>query len=178
MRYVYNYRKSFREPKKIRQITERYYLPFAIELIPAINFFIFLGITFVIGLGIRQVYPNAFSSTWFMFLIGIPLLLTMAVMKVKPEGKNIYLYIVDIFKYYFIIKLPNKRFCNGREVEFMNNKKVIFKKTVKVVQKQHDKVTSGIEDNTQEYVHYENGGHVRRIQDKKRVNTYEKRKSS
>ncbi|WP_017795727.1 conjugal transfer protein [Oceanobacillus kimchii] len=178
MRYVFNYRKSFREPKKIRQITERYYLPFAVELVPAINFFIFVGITFVIGLGIRQFYPHAFSSTWVIFLIGIPLALTMLVTKVNPEGKNIYLYMIDMFKYYFLIKLPKKKFCNGKEVSYLDDKKITFKKPVKVVRKGNGEINAGVKDDTQEFVYYENGRHVRRIQNQERIDFHEKQESS
>lgn len=160
MRTVFNYRKALREPKKIQQLTEGFSLPFAIELIPAINFFVFMLITFGIGYIIRMGFPHAFANTWFIYLVGIPLALTMFVTKIKPEGKNIYLYFWDIAVYFVRIKIPKKRFCNDKEIEWMEDNKVQFRKCVKVVGALNEPIKNAHEDNEREFVVNENGRRV------------------
>ncbi|WP_042359771.1 conjugal transfer protein [Geomicrobium sp. JCM 19055] len=160
MRTVFNYRKALREPKKIQQLTENYSLPFPVELIPVINFFIFLGMTFMIGYVIRRGFPHAFDHTWFVFLVGIPLLLTYFVTKIKIEGKNIYLYFIDVAKYYVTIKLPKKRYCNDREVEWMKDSTIKFRKCVKVVDQSNEHLKNANEDDEGEFTINENGRRV------------------
>ncbi|MBP2079781.1 conjugal transfer protein [Oceanobacillus polygoni] len=166
MREIFNYRRALREPKKIRQITDYYYLPFTIELIPAINFLLFLGLIFLIGWMIRRVYPYAFSDTWFVFLIGIPLLLTWLVTKIKPEGKNIYVYMYDYVKYLVAIKIPRKKFCNGEEVVWMNDRKITFKQCVWVVDNKNGKTETSNKNDKKQYALNENGRRVRVLSDK------------
>lgn len=173
MRVVFNYRRSLREPKKIRQITDNYYLPFTIELLPALNFFIFMIITFVIGFFIRKVYPYAFSNTWFVFLVGVPLVLSILVTKIKPEGKNIYRFMFDYVKYLFLIKIPKRKFCNGDEITIMKSN-ISFKSNVEVVA--GSEVKDSIENDKQEYVVNENGRRVRILSNKKRININSKQK--
>lgn len=126
-RMVFNYRKAMREPKKIQKITDNFSLPFAIELIPMINYFIFVAISFGFFLGVRKIFPSAFENTFLIVIFGIPLALTIFVSKVKPEGKNIYLYFWGVLKYLIMIKFPKKKFCNDREVPFINLKEIRFK---------------------------------------------------
>ncbi|MCC2251781.1 conjugal transfer protein [Virgibacillus sp. AGTR] len=178
MRTVFNYRKALREPKKIQQLTENYSLPFAVELIPVINFFIFLGITFIVGYNIRKAFPHAFDNSWFIFLIGIPLLLAYLVTKIKIEGKNIYLYFVDVVKYFLSIKIPKKRFCNDKQVEWMNDTKILFKKCVKVVGKSNGEIKNANENNEREFIVNENGRRVGVLSYKEPVHTNAKQKSS
>lgn len=166
-RVVFNYRRALREPKKIRQLTKTYYLPFTIELIPALNFVLFLIMTFLVGWIIRKFYPYAFSNTWFIFLVCIPLLFTWLVTKIKPEGKNIYMFIYDYVKYLFGIKIPKKKFCNGKEVEWMNEKKITFKECVWVVDKKNGTTETSIENNKEQYAVNENGRRVRILSYKK-----------
>jgi len=166
-RVVFNYRRALREPKKIRQITETYYLPFSIELIPALNFVLFLILTFLIGYIIRSFYPSAFSKTWFIFLICVPLFFTWLVTKIKPEGKNIYIFIYDYFKYLFGIKLPKKKFCDGEEVEWMNDKKITFTECVEVVDKENGEIKTSVKDDKKQYVVNENGRRIRILSYKK-----------
>ncbi|MFB4260951.1 conjugal transfer protein [Shouchella clausii] len=169
MRTVFNYRKALREPKKIQQLTENFSLPFAIELIPAINFFVFMTITFGIGYIIRMGFPHAFANTWFIYLVGIPLALTMFVTKIKPEGKNIYLYFWDIAVYFVRIKIPNKRFCNDMEIEWMDESNVKFKKCVKVVGTLNEPIENTHENDEREFVVNENGRRVGVLSHKKPV---------
>jgi|SRR5699024_6783332 len=177
-RVVFNYRRALREPKKIRQITDRYYLPFTIELIPALNFVLFLILTFFIGYIIRSFNPSAFSRTWFIFLIGVPMLLTWLVTKIKPEGKNIYIFIYDYFKYLFVIKLPKKKFCDGEEVEWMNDNKITFTECVEVVDKENGKIKTSVKDNKEQYVVNERGRRIRILSYKERIDSNSKPKSS
>lgn len=170
-RVVFNYRRALREPKKIRQITDNYYLPFSIELIPLVNFIVFIVITFALGWMIRQIYPYAFSNTWFIFLVGIPLALTWLVTKIKPEGKNIYIFIYDYVKYVLAIKIPRKKYCDGEEVKWANQKKVLFKDCVWVVNKKDGKIKTGNKDNKGQFVINENGRRVRVLSDKERINS-------
>lgn len=137
-RLVFNYRKAMREPKKIQQLTENFSLPFAIELIPALNYFIFVALCFGFWYGVRMIFPHAFENTFFIVIFGTPVLLTMLVTKIKPEGKNIYLYFFDFAKYYFLIKLPEKKFCNDRKVDLSNEKQIEFRKLVEVVGKPNE----------------------------------------
>ncbi|PRS32124.1 conjugal transfer protein [Bacillus pumilus] len=134
-RFVFNYRKALREPKKIQRITENYSLPFAIELIPMINYFIFVAISFGFFLGVRKIFPSAFENTFVIVIFGIPLGLTILITKIKPEGKNIYLYFWGLLKYLIMIKLPRKRYCNDKVMDFANDQEIKFKSLVKVVRK-------------------------------------------
>lgn len=135
MRTVFNYRQALREPKKIQQITEKYSLPFSIELIPTINFLVFMAITGVFLYFLHRVFPYLLEWTFLVFLIGIPLLLTSLMRKVQPDGKNIYLYLYDFAKYFFRVKLLKKRFCHDKKVEWLDDRKIEFRKCVKVVVK-------------------------------------------
>ena len=134
-RLVFNYRKAMREPKKIQRITENYSLPFAIELIPMINYFIFVAISFGFFLGVRKIFPSAFENTFVIVIFGIPLGLTILITKIKPEGKNIYLYFWGLLKYLIMIKLRKKRYCNDKVMDFANDQEIKFKSLVKVVRK-------------------------------------------
>ncbi|MBP2079644.1 conjugal transfer protein [Oceanobacillus polygoni] len=170
-RVVFNYRRALREPKKIRQITDNYYLPFTIELIPALNFIIFLIITLFLGWLIKQFYPYAFSNSWFIFSVGIPLVLTWLVTKIKPEGKNIYIFIYDYVKYLFTIKIPKKQYCDGEEVKWANHNKVVFKDCVWVVSKKDGEIKTSDKDNKGQFAINENGRRVRVLSDKERINS-------
>ncbi|MCY7479584.1 conjugal transfer protein [Bacillus safensis] len=134
-RFVFNYRKAMREPKKIQRITENYSLPFSIELIPMINYFIFVAISFGFFIGVRKIFPHAFENTFVIVIFGIPLGLTILITKIKPEGKNIYLYFWGLLKYLIMIKLPKKRYCNDKVMDFSNDQEIKFKSLVKVVRK-------------------------------------------
>ncbi|MED1528798.1 conjugal transfer protein [Bacillus pumilus] len=143
-RFVFNYRKAMREPKKIQRITENYSLPFSIELIPMINYFIFVAISFGFFIGVRRIFPHAFENTFVIVIFGIPLGLTILITKIKPEGKNIYLYLWGLIKYLVLIKLPKKKYCNDKLIDFANDQEVKFKSLIKVVRK------NGESENTDE----------------------------
>lgn len=168
-RVVFNYRRALREPKKIRQITDNYYLPFTIEFLPALNFVIFLVLTFILGYIIRKVYPYAFSSSWFIFLVGVPLMLTWLVTKIKPEGKNIYRFLYDYIVYLISYKIFKKKICNGVEVKNMH-KTIIFKQCVEVVDSKNGKIKTSVKDNQKQFYINENGRRICLLQNKKRVN--------
>lgn len=170
-RFVFNYRKAMREPKKIQQLTENYSLPFAIELIPAINYFIFVGLCFSFWYGVRMVFPYAFDKTFIFVIFGTPLLLTILVTKIKPEGKNIYLYFFDLMKYYFMIKLPQKKFCNDRKVDFSNEKEIEFRKLVKVVGISNENKNS-YKGDTQKFIVDKNGRRLGVLPSQKQLDTY------
>ena len=38
--------------------------------------------------GVRMIFPHAFENTFFIVIFGTPVLLTMLVTKIKPEGKT------------------------------------------------------------------------------------------
>lgn len=166
-RVVFNYRRALREPKRIRQITDNYYLPFTIELIPALNFIIFLILTFLTGIMIKKIYPYAFMKTWFVFLVTIPSLFTWLVTKIKPEGKNIYKFIYDYFVYLFRVKIPKKKYCNGKEVEFMDKGKVTFKKCVLVVNEKNGESRASFKNNKKQFAINERGRRIRILSYKK-----------
>ncbi|MED1780006.1 conjugal transfer protein [Bacillus subtilis] len=172
-RLVFNYRKAMREPKKIQQLTENYSLPFAVELIPAINYFIFVGLCFGFWYGVRMIFPHAFDNSFVIVIFGIPIFLTMLVTKIKPEGKNIYLYFIDFAKYYFFIKLPQKKFCNDQKVDLSNEKQIEFRKLVKVVDYSNE-TKNAYEGNTQEFAVNKNGRRVGVLPNKKQFDSYAK----
>lgn len=172
-RLVFNYRKAMREPKKIQQLTENYSLPFSVELIPAINYFIFVAICFGFWYGVRMIFPHAFNKSFMIVIFGIPIFLTILVTKIKPEGKNIYLYFFDLLKYYFLIKLPNKKFCNDRKVDLCNEKEVEFRKLVEVVDRSYENKNS-YEGNIQKPVMDKNGRRLGVLSNKKQFDTYAK----
>ncbi|MCY9361229.1 conjugal transfer protein, partial [Bacillus spizizenii] len=102
---------------------------------------------------------HAFDNSFVIVIFGIPIFLTMLVTKIKPEGKNIYLYFIDFAKYYFFIKLPQKKFCNDREVDLSNEKQIEFRKLVKVVDYSNE-TKNAYEGNTQEFAVNKNGRRV------------------
>ncbi|AXF57428.1 conjugal transfer protein [Salicibibacter kimchii] len=157
MRVVFNYRQAFREPKRIQQLTDGYSLPFAIELVPTINFLVFMAITGLVMYLVRLVFPFTFELTFVIILIGVPLFLTVLMRKVNPDGKNIYLYLFGLLNYFVRIKLTNKRFCNDRAVEWMDDKKIMFRKCVEVVRRKDGRVTNAYENNAGEPIIDENG---------------------
>lgn len=170
MRIVFNYRKAMREPKKIQQITEKYSLPFAIELLPVLNFIIFAIVTFGVGYLIRLQYPMAFQNTFVLWGIGIPLALTILVRKFKLEGKNIYMFFWDLTKYYLMIKLPNKKFCNDMVIKEMSEK-VTFRKMVNVKggKQKYEYIKNSDEDVTEELFIDENGRGMGVLSDSEQV---------
>ncbi|MEC1268365.1 conjugal transfer protein [Bacillus vallismortis] len=172
-RLVFNYRKAMREPKKIQQLTENYSLPFAVELIPAINYFIFVGLCFGFWYGVRSIFPHAFDNSYVIVIFGIPFFLTMLVTKIKPEGKNIYIYFFDFAKYYFFIKLPQKKYCNDRKIDLSNEKQIEFRKLVKVVDYSNE-TKNAYEGNTQEFAVNKNGRRVGVLPNKKQFDSYAK----
>lgn len=177
MRVVFNYRKALREPKKIRELAPGVYSPISFELIPTINWFMFLAITFYVGLHIRKVYPYAFEDTWAILLFGIPTLLTTLVKKIEPEGKNIYIFIYDFIKFFITIKLPNKQFINDRRVAFASDKKVTFKKCVEVVNNRNGEVETSIKDNKKQFTLNKRGRRVGVLSNQEQVDSDSKQKS-
>ncbi|QQK79510.1 conjugal transfer protein [Salicibibacter cibi] len=157
MRVVYNYRPAFREPKRIQQLTDRYTLPIAIELIPTINFLVFMALTGLMMYVIRLIFPFTFELTFVIILVGLPLFLTMLMRKVNPDGKNIYLYLWGLFNYLRKVKLPNKTYCNDRDVTWMDDKKITFKKCVEVVKRKDGRRTNAYENDVSEFATDERG---------------------
>ncbi|WP_144559656.1 conjugal transfer protein [Shouchella miscanthi] len=173
MRYVFNYRKAMREPKQVQQLTKDYSLPFAFQLIHVINFFLFFFIVLGVGLLIRMGFPHAFGKSFLVFLIGIPFGLTVLVTKIKPEGKNLYLYFLDVARYYLQIKLPKKRFCQDHEVQWMDEPQT-FKPCVKVVQSNYEYVKNTDEDATEELTIDENGRRVGVLSSQESIHSHAK----
>src|SRR5699024_6748628 len=54
--------------------------------------------------------------------LGIPYLLSAALLKFKKDGKKIHRFIVDFTRYFFSVYLPKKKYCNDREVLYSNEK--------------------------------------------------------
>ncbi|MEK4300911.1 TcpE family conjugal transfer membrane protein [Oceanobacillus sp. FSL W8-0428] len=160
MRVVFNYRKALREPKQLREIAPGVYLPFAIELLFAVNFLMFFAITLFVGNKIRDYFPHAFENTWVMFLLGIPLLMATLFKKIEPEGKNIYIYIYDLIKFFITIKMPKKQFVNDRRVAFADDKKITFKKCVQVVTDKYGESETSGKNNKKKYAVNERGRRV------------------
>ncbi len=178
MRVVFNYRKALREPKQLREIAPGVYLPFPIELIFAVNFILFFVITLYVGNKIRDIYPYAFEKTWVIFLLGIPLLMATLFKKIEPEGKNIYIFVYDLIKFFITIKLPNKQFINDRRVAFADDKKITFKKCVQVVSDKHGKSETSSKDNKKQYAVNERGRRVGILSHQEQVDTKSKQKNS
>ncbi|MEC2013101.1 TcpE family conjugal transfer membrane protein, partial [Bacillus subtilis] len=109
----------------------------------------------------------------FLVFFVIQIFLTMLVKKIKPEGKNIYLYFIDFAKYYFFIKLPQKKFCNDRRVDLSNEKQIEFRKLVKVVD-YSDETKNAYEGNIQEFAVNKNGRRVGVLPNKKQFDSYAK----
>lgn len=171
MRFVFNYRKALREPKQLREIAPGVFLPFAIELVFAVNFILFFVMTLYVGNKIRDIYPYAFEKTWVIFLLGVPLLMATLFKKIEPEGKNIYIYVYDLVKFFITIKLPNKQFINDRRVAFADDKKITFKKCVQVVSDKHGKGQTSGENNKQQYAVNERGRRVGILSHQEQVNS-------
>ena len=162
-----------REPKQVQQLTKEYSLPVAFQLIHVINFFLFLFIILGIGLLIRMGFPHAFGKTFIFWLIGLPIALTIFVTKIKPEGKNLYLYFLDVAKYYLQIKLLNKRFCQDHEAQWLDQPQT-FKPCVKVVQANYEYVKNTDEDATEELTIDENGRRVGVLSSQESVHSHAK----
>ncbi|MBC1317747.1 conjugal transfer protein [Listeria booriae] len=171
MRMIFNYRKAMRQPKQIRHLYNDVSLPFAIELVPAINFILFAVLTFFVGYGIRRMgFPHAFSHTWFFFLVGIPLGLTFLIIKIKPDGKNIYLYLYDLSKYLCTVKWRQRTFCQDEPTDLLQEKKITFRTLVKVVEERHA-TKNADEGNQREFTVNEEGRRVRVLSYQKPVDT-------
>lgn len=178
MRFVFNYRKALREPKQLREIAPGVFLPFAIELIFAVNFILFFVITLYIGNKIRDIYPYAFEKTWVIFLLGVPLLMATLFKKIEPEGKNIYIYVYDLVKFFVTIKLPNKQFINDRRVAFADDEKITFKKCVQVVKDKYGESEASGKNNKKQYAVNERGRRVGILSNQEQVDTNSKQEDS
>lgn len=160
MKQVFNYRKAFREPKRFQQVTKNFTLPIAFELVPVLNFILFIVLFFGIGAGIRKLFPSAFSSSWVFWLVAPSLLCTILVAKAKPDGKNIYLYLWDLAKYLVREKWANKVYC-GDEAVLYHHMKITFRgiKTTRKRGKERSKraIKNANERPTQEFTIDPNG---------------------
>lgn len=91
--------------------------------------------------------------------------------KIKPEGKNIYIYIYDFIKYVFMVKMPNKQFINDRLVEFTDNKEITFRQCVKVVDDKNGKIETSSKDNKKQYAVNERGRRIRILPNQEQINS-------
>ncbi|EAG9434178.1 hypothetical protein DB724_14090 [Listeria monocytogenes] len=127
VRVVFNYRKIFREEKVIREWTEGKPLPFPIPLMPALNF---VGALIFSALFSQFLQLFGLAKQWLIPCIFISLLYAFVVSKVKPDGKNLYVYLFDYIRFYYRYKIRCIKIANDKPIK--HSEIVVFTKTERV----------------------------------------------
>lgn len=134
-RVVYNYRKIYRQEGYIREYAEGKSLPFPIPTMllgNAIGFSVFiLLLAKLIGFFV----PHFAYGNWLMAYILIPVGYAFLVGKIKPDGKNLYIFIFDFVRYVYRYRILKIKLAN--DVRFEYEEDIHFNRIMKVVRKKY-----------------------------------------
>lgn len=126
-RIVFNYRKIFREEKVIREYAEGKSLPFPIPLMPALNF---VGALILSALFSQFLQLFGLANWWLVPCIFISLLYAFVVSKIKPDGKNLYVYLFDYIRFFYRYKMKGIKIASDRPIKQLGV--VLFTNTERV----------------------------------------------
>ena len=109
---AYNYSSVFKEPVRIKDLGNLGRLPFSVALVDVATFFIIMGIeAYFLGDFISALQEKV-EFAQFLFYILIPLVSVTSINRIKPDGKKIYFYLVDVLKFIFLYVLLNRIYQN------------------------------------------------------------------
>lgn len=109
---AYNYSSVFKEPVRIKDLGNLGRLPFSVALVDVATFFIIMGIeAYFLGDFISALQAKV-EFAQFLFYILIPLVSVTSINRIKPDGKKIYFYLVDVLKFIFLYVLLNRMYQN------------------------------------------------------------------
>lgn len=109
---AYNYSSVFKEPVRIKDLGNLGRLPFSVALVDVATFFIIMGIeAYFLGDFISALQAKV-EFAQFLFYILIPLVSVTSINRIKPDGKKIYFYLVDVLKFIFLYVLLNRIYQN------------------------------------------------------------------
>lgn len=114
---AYNYSSVFKEPVRIKDLGNLGRLPFSVALVDVATFFIIMGIeAYFLGDFISALQAKV-EFAQFLFYILIPLVSVTSINRIKPDGKKIYFYLVDVLKFIFLYVILNRMYQNFKPKE-------------------------------------------------------------
>lgn len=109
---AYNYSSVFKEPVRIKDLGNLGRLPFSVALVDVATFFIIMGIEAYFLDDFISALQAKVEFAQFLFYILIPLVSVTSINRIKPDGKKIYFYLVDVLKFIFLYVLLNRMYQN------------------------------------------------------------------
>ena len=114
---AYNYSSVFKEPVRIKDLGNLGRLPFSVALVDVATFFlIFILEMYFLGDFISALQTKV-EFAQFLFYVLIPLVSVMSINRIKPDGKKIYFYLIDVLKFIFLYVLLNRMYQNFKPRE-------------------------------------------------------------
>ncbi|EDN9403959.1 hypothetical protein GXD46_08865 [Listeria monocytogenes] len=155
MRVVFNYRKIFREEKVIREYAEGKSLPFPIPLMLALNF---VGALIISALFSQLLQLFGLADWWLVPCIFISLMYAFLVAKIKPDGKNLYVYLFDYIRFYYRYKIKRIKIANDKAIK--QAEIVIFTNTERVSTTYGGKIKDSSQGNQRQFTTNKQGRRV------------------
>ncbi|HJD16217.1 MAG TPA: conjugal transfer protein [Candidatus Enterococcus stercoripullorum] len=114
---AYNYSSVFKEPVRIKDLGNLGRLPFSVALVDVATFFIIMGIeAYFLGDMIASL-QNKLDFSYTLFYFAVPLFSVTTMNRIKPDGKKIYFYLIDVLKFIFLYVLLNRTYQNFKPKE-------------------------------------------------------------
>lgn len=114
---AYNYSSVFKEPVRIKDLGNLGRLPFSVALVDVATFFIIMGIeAYFLGDMIASL-QNKLDFSYTLFYFAVPLFSVTTMNRIKPDGKKIYFYLIDVLKFIFLYVLLNRMYQNFKPRE-------------------------------------------------------------
>lgn len=125
MKKVYNYKKVFDDPIRIRQFG-KISLPVSLPLNRLLLWALFFGLLYLVFGGVINKINTVFGGARIAIYGFVPYYLSGIVIGWNPDGQKLFVYLKDVLFYLLFIKLPKKAYCVEEIVT--DQKPVVFEK--------------------------------------------------
>ena len=120
MNNAFNFKQVFEHPIVLYRFG-KVVLPFGVNLIRIILFFAIFILMLIFHRVVNFLFVWVHGMEAAVYL-GIPFLLSNALLKVEKDGKKIHRFLSDFVHYVFTIYIPQRKYCNDQEVFYLNEK--------------------------------------------------------
>lgn len=120
---AYNFKEAFEHPVIIRQITDKFALPFGVRLSRIIVFAVVLFLMWV-WRDFFNIIASLIPGLGIVLYIGVPYLVSGWLLKINVDGKKLHYFLYDYMIYLFTFKLPKKKFSHDEEVLYLEQKEI------------------------------------------------------
>lgn len=122
---IFNYKQIFEEPFVIYQITKKMTITWGIPVAKAV-IFVIIELLMVATRNFWFTIGNFIPGLSILLFVGLPYVISTALLKIKPNGKKIHFFLYDLMVYFFTIKLTKSRFAGDQKVLYLTEKEIRF----------------------------------------------------